>query len=799
MFAQYIKHFARSFIRHRTSSVINILGLSTGLACCLIILLWVRDEISYDRFHEHFDRIYRVMSYGTKYMINGTEATPGPLAVTLRSESALVQQAVSIQDVPKSVVKTEELSYYESGIILTEPAFFDIFSTPFLIGDPQTAFEHPFSIILTKSASEKYFGKEPAMGRELDLDGDLLTVSGIIEDFPGSSHLKTNMMIPLKILEEMGGSPQWGYFSAMTYVLLPSESAVHEAGEHITGIAAGHHCPQVADGVAFRLQPLKDVHLDGKHAYYRSCLDIGDSRYVIVFSLIALLVLMVAGFNYVNLVTARSELRGKEIGLRKVVGAGRGQIVRQCLYESLTFSLLSVVLALGIVELALNWFNEITGKNIDLNIAADPGLIIILLGLILAAAFLSGSYPALFLSRFQPLDIFQRRYLGSGNRRVGFRRGLVVFQFVMAVAMIFSAGIIHQQLTYIRNYRLGFNPSNVLTFPIKGAVESQFETMKNRLLNLPQITHVSAQDYVWALINNRTTGFNWQGKDPDLQLDMLIPRVDRDFFETLDIPMAAGKSFAALPENKAADRFIINQEAQRRMGLTDPLGKWLEIYGFDGLLQRGEIVGVMEDIHFSSLRNQVEPQVVRQLNEFEDCTQYGAVLIRMTSGDIPSTLTEIEKIWYDLNPSIPFEFQFMDDIYHSLYMNEIQLSQVLNLFTLLILIIAVLGLYGLTAFLVEQKTREIIIRRILGAGYNHVVRLVLNQFIIIMAVSVVIAVPFSWWLMSRWLNQFVFHINPGLSTLLPALLIPPAITVGTIIGLTLRNTAKNPANTLYSD
>jgi predicted permease len=779
MILNYIKIALRNLARQKGYSFINITGLAVGLAVCILILLWVQSEISYDRFHDHYDSIYRVMSYGTKYMTEGYEGTPEPLGAAVADGVPGIVHAVSFMGTPRMVVKYGDNSYYEKRALLTDPSFFDVFTFPLLKGNPETALSDPFSVVVTEAMAAKYFGAEDPIGEVLDFDGIEARITAVMQNVPRNSHLQFDFLIPYSIQEELGAQLHWGAFNAVTYLQIQPGSDLTEIGRKITTVAADNNCGQVADGVAFRLQPLSEIHLDARHGGYRNWVDMGEKTYVYLFSVIAVFMLFLACVNYINLSTARYEKRAREVGMRKVLGASRGQVIRQFLSESIVLSTISLGLAVVLAELFLPVFNTLVQKQLNIVYLHNLPFLGGLIGIIMITGVLSGAYPALFLSSFRPVNTLKKGPAVAARGGLPLlRRGLVLFQFVLSVLLIISTGMLFKQLHFIKNKNLGFNKENVVYIPLKEGIAEKYGVVKQELLNHPHILTVSNCDYVWALNNNRTTGFNWEGKDPQMEVDMLIPRVGFDYIETLQLEMVEGRSFSEEYETDAASAFIVSEAAVRTMQIEGPVGKHFELYGWRGLIQEGPIIGVFKDINYKSLHQKIEPQVLRILKDPATATSLGAVLLRITGDDVPATIAFLEDTWNQFNPGIPFEYHFLDDTYENLYMSEARMGNIFNYFTVLALFISCLGLFGLSSFMTEQRTKEIGIRKVHGASVASILTLINREVMILMLIAGIIATPIAWYVSRWWLQNFAYKTGldwwvflfGGLLALLVALL-----------------------------
>ncbi|MFC1898104.1 ABC transporter permease [Candidatus Cloacimonadota bacterium] len=798
MIKNYLKTAFRNIGRHKGFSIINILGFSLGLSICILLLFWVQDEYNFDKFNKNYTSIYRIMSYGTKYMQEGYEGTPGPLAQTIKESMEEVEFATRVFGFPEFIVRSEENTFYEEAAIIVDHDFFSIFDYPFLVGNETALFSDPFNIAISESMSEKYFGDSNALGKQLKLDDFDMVVAAIIKDFPENSHLQSNFILNWDILEEIGyANFPWGAFNFITYIKTSGEINLSQLGETITLIGDKHECPQVKDGVSFHLQPLSKIHLDGKHGFYYNFYRLGYRNYIYIFSAIALFILIIACLNYINLSTARYEKRAKEVGLRKVVGADRKQLIYQFFCESLLFTFFALVLAFFIIELLLPLFNSISGKNFILNdffisnTSIGIGILVILTGLF------SGFYPALFLSSFKTVNVIKGSTAMSRSGGLPkFRKILVIFQFTLSMILILSTAFIFKQITFLQNMDLGFNTKNVIHIPLTGNMAAKYEIVKQKLLENPDILSVSAQDYLWAVSNNRTTGVYWKGRPSEFEGDFLIPQVDFDFFETLQIPFVEGRSFSQDFETDKSSAFIINETALKQMQIEDPLGEQLKLYGYQGLIQEGPIVGVFKDINYGSLHNNVEAQVLLVLKDYTSGQSSSAILIKTTGNSKKETIDYIKGIWQEFNKDIPFESSYLEDTYQRLYTNEMQIRTILNYFTILAVFISCLGLYGLAAFMAEKRTKEIGVRRVLGAKISNIVVIFTRDLISGVIISIILAAPITYYVMSKLLQNYAYKTELSWWIFAGAGIVSLFIAFLTVFFHSLKLAYTNPAQVL---
>lgn len=768
---------------------INLFGLSLGLACCIMILMWIKEERSYDRFHRNFHNIYRIVADWPKHSWDGVEATPQPLGPLVDDQIPEVSETARLASHYRKVFRYQDKAFYESHGLIADPSFFKIFSFKFLQGSIETAFSSPSDLVITENLARKYFNNVDPMDKIVQVDGQPATIKGVIADMPKNSTFQVDFISSFEFIQELSNyGLDWGSFNFSTYALLHPNAQPKEVGPKITTLARDNNCPQVKDGASFRLQPLSAVHLDAK-PYQREIIALTDRRTLLLFSMIAAFILLISCVNYINLATARSSIRAKEVGLRKTFGAGRFQLVRQYLVESFLLTGLAFMGSIVLILLLSPIFSRLSGKTIGLQLNSLDQ-IPTLFGLFIITGLLAGGYPAFFLSGLPPIQIFKQL---KGNRgRILFRQILVIFQFSLTIMLLIGTGVIFSQLRYLSRADLGFNRNNIIQIPIKENLDSKYQAFKDELLRHPQIQSVTAQRYPFAEQTWRSAGnFKWEGGGGKNDLDMVYTGVAYDFFKTLNIKMAEGRVFSkdhASDENKAV---ILNQKAVEAMGIKDPIGKWFSISKDD----RRTIIGVVQDVQFRSFRHKAEPRVfyIADLSKAKDT---GLILVKIGSGPSKEVLQDIRDIWISFNPISPFEYHFLDDIYISMYQKERKILSLLNVFTGFAVFISCLGLLGLISFMTDRRTKEIGIRKVLGAGESSIILYLTKDFIRLVLIANLFAWPLGYTLgytllreftIKKGMNVFIFVFSGGLTLL---------IAVLTVVQQALRTARINPADTL---
>jgi putative ABC transport system permease protein len=797
MFRNYFKIAFRNLKRQKGYSFINITGLAIGMACAIFILLWVQDELSYDGFHKNKDNIFRVV---TKFENEGNTfygaQTSAPVAPYLKNNFPEIQKSTTacnswITGNSRNVIKYGEKSFYTDNLVLTDPSFFDIFSFPFIKGNKNTALTNPNSVILTKSIAQKCFGSEDPINKTIQVDGNPVIVTGVIADVPDNSHLQFDVVLPLTYVRNTDRGfflNKWDSYGFATYVHLQDGVAINEIDRKIDDLIIKND-PRFGDTAAhIFLQPLSKIRL------FNVDETVGFMRYVYIFSTIAVIILLIACINYMNLSTARSERRAKEIGLRKVVGSKRAHIIRQFFSESLLYAFISFLISIIIVIMFLPQFNELTGKQVDFNYI-NPGLLFGLNLVVLFTGIVSGSYPALYLSSFIPIDILNRSR-SSGAKKSLIRKTLVVIQFSLSIGLIISMTIVSKQVGYMRNAEIGFEKENVITLPVSGCMENIVESFKNELKANPNIVNVALKSSS-PLRSGGTSGtISWEGKKPDQQINWCYPMVDHDYFKTLNMKIIEGRDFSKEIQSDLQQGFILNEEAVRQGNIENPVGKQITVNGGNGM-----IIGVVKNAQLNSLRFTIQPEVYHLSRTFRE--QFQTLFIKIDSGEnnhqfnkITASLAHIEKVWKKFMPDSPFEYRFLDETLENQYRAEIRISSILKYFTFLAVFLSCLGLLGLTSFMAEQRTKEIGVRKVLGASITGIVILLSKEFTKWVLIANVIAWPLAYYFMNNWLQEFANRINIGIETFIASAIVALVIALLTISFLTIKAALANPIKSL---
>lgn len=794
MFKSYITVAVRNLKRHKVYSFINISGLALGLACCVLILLWISDEIRYDRFHEQTENIYRVvndLNYGPYSQL--TDGTAFPLGPAMKEEIPEVKEAIRLLPTRKMLVAYGENRYYEENFYFADPSLFSIFTFPFVQGDATTALSLPSSVVITKEMASKYFGNDDPMGKTIRTQNQNdYVVSGVIENIPKNSHIQFGFLGSIERAVAMGARTHWSGWLYDTYALLQPNTSFEEVNTKMEVWIK----TKDAEESRYYLQPLLDVHMYGLQGD-------GAIRQLSFFSLLALLILIIACINYMNLSTARAGTRAKEIGLRKVVGAKQKNILRQFLSESVLFAFFALLISFCLVALFLPVFNQISGKELSMNMAHNTFLFLGILGITLLTGVLAGSYPALFLSSFEPDRILKgtlnAKKIGMSTAFV--RKGLVVIQFILTIVLLISTTTVYKQMSFIKNQKLGFDQNYLIYTQLRSEGNlwerydaektwMNYKTLKNELSHNPNILDVSSATCLpFGAMGQEFGQLEWEGKDPEYQVTMNHMAVDSHFFKTFELEKIEGR-FLSEKFPSDSQNFILNEAAVKATGLESPVGTKFRL-----LDRTGIIAGVIKDFHFATLHKEIEPLIIHMM-PYQYWMYRNYVFVRIRSDNVSQTMASIKKMWDRAIPEYPFEFHFLDDTIETRYRSEQRLEVILRIFTFLAIAISCFGLFGLISFAAEQRTKEIGIRKVLGASVGNVVRLLTKEFVVLVILANIIAWPVAYIVMTRWLNNFAYRTEIGLVTFLFSGFVALIIAALTVCLQSIKASLANPVDSL---
>jgi ABC-type antimicrobial peptide transport system permease subunit len=786
MIKNFFKIAFRNIKRHKVSTFINVTGLAIGLAASLLILLWVQNELSFDQFNKNCKNIYRVEEdqfySGERYHVT---VTPHPSGPVWKQKIPEIKEQTRINRLHRLLFRQGDKVFFESAIIAADSGIFRMFTMPFIVGDPDKALASPHSIVLTERLAKKYFGDENPLGKSITLENKTpYTVTGVMKNTPNSSSFTFDGIISYHLLGEIGISvyDNWGSNSILTFVLLENGADIASVNKKLTDVVLEVY-PQTT--TKFMLFPLVDIHLKSQFGYTETK---GPVIAVYLFSLIALFVLLIACINFINLSTARASIRAKEIGVRKVSGAERRSIITQFMFESFLQVFISLIIAVLLIFLLLKTFSNISGKQFYIADIFRLKFIVTLITTGFLAGLISGIYPAFYLSSFKPATVLKGETVSGGNRR--FRQFLVVLQFSLSIIITIVSVFMYMQLKHLQNKELGYNKENVLTIPMTQNMKDKYYSLKKELLNESVVEGVSASTSSPVLIGSNSGGAWWEGKDPEKSVLIGTNAIDFDYVKTMKIQLASGRDFSVdYPGDMARDtlgNFLVNEEVARIMGSGDPVGKPFRFMGL-----KGTIVGVLKNFYFREADKPVGP-VAFALTGTEPLN---FIIIRLR-GDIPDGLKVVEKTWNRIIPEYPLDYTFIDQDYDNLFKPQIRLSGLLKYFTILTVIIACLGLYGLSAYSAERRTNEVGIRKVMGAGSGTIIYSMSREFIILVLISILIAVPAGWFMVNKLLEDFSYRIE--LNYIVFAAISAGAVTIAflTVSFQAYRAAGINPANAL---
>lgn len=790
MIRNYLKVAIRNLLRQKGFTFINIFGLALGISCTALIGMWVGDELSYDRFNKDYEKMYRITSTLPELNVHAA-VTSAPLALAFKSEIPEVEDAVRITDTRRDLMRAGEIKFEEKGIMFADSNFFRMFTFPFLKGDPEKALLNPDGIVITEAMAMKYFGTLDVIDKTIQKGSVItnLTITGVIANIPDNSHLKFDFVQPMRFLARTDRDLKnntWDNFNFYTYIKLNdkaqrSASVMEDLEKKMVTIYKKN---ETVLKVSFVLQPLGDVHL---HSNFLA--DIpghGSAQNVRIFMVVAVFILVVACLNFMNLATARAARRAKEVGLRKVVGAIRSHLIGQFLAESLTVALLALVFAVGIIWVVLPYFNTLGGKNLTLdftNYQSVGGL----LGVTIITGLLAGSYPALYLSGFVPAKVLK------GNSQTGggsiFRNTMVVTQFAVSIALIVGTTIVYRQLKYIQTLNLGYDKENLIYVPMTGDMWSKYEAFRTSLASNPLTDQFTFISNLPTTSSGATIGVSWPGKDPNTQPLFYNFAIDQNFEEVFKATILEGHGYG---ENAQADsvNIIVNEMALKTMNMKLETAVGTKITVWD---QERTIIGVVKDFNFRPVQEEIGPMFLNR-------NTWGAnAIVRTLPGETENTIKALEEISKTLNPVYPFYYNFLDQDLANMYQAEERLGKLFNVFAVLAIVISCLGLYGLSAYMAERRTRELGIRKVLGASGFQLVYLLSSSFTRQVIIATVIAVPLAWYGMSQWLDGFAYHVAIDWTIFVMAFLSALAIAWLTVSVESVKAAVTNPVKSLRSE
>ena len=789
MLKNLLKTAVRHIFKHFGYSILNIIGLTLGITSALFLIIYVADEVSYDRYNENADRIYRVSTKITEPDDQFTWITAQiPFGTQVVHDYPEVQSFVRFFNMPRALYKYEDKEFNEENFYYADSTLFDIFTFPVIKGDVKSALREPNKIILTQKIAAKYFGKSDPIGKPLTTGTSTFEVTAVIKDVPSHSHFRFDALASRNNLPKQIGS--WGNFGVYTYLLFPEKFDVKAFEVKMQEMYGTYMKPIFGPmniKLAYILEPLTRIHLYSTNSGEPE--PTGSITYVYIFIIVAIFLILIAAMNYMNLATARSTRRAREVGLRKVVGSRRGPLIAQFLSESVVFTLVSLLISVILLIVLLPKFNLLAGKSFDLSVLYSRVVALTLLGVILIVGFFGGSYPAFFLSRFSPVTVLKGE-ITQGSAGSLFRKILVVIQFTVSVIMIICTLVVYRQLNYLKTMDQGFDQKNVISLELNQAMTRKYTLIKQVLRENQNIKYVTSTNTPMGEGSGKLI-FNVETDQGMAQKGVNFSVVDHDFVETLGINMVKGRDFQQDMPSDTLTAVVVNETFVNRMGWKDPIGKKVE--AGDANTLRARVIGVMKDYHQTSMYNGVESLLLayRPINNI--------VYIKLGDKDTKSTISYIETKWKEIFPDQPFTYTFLSDRFNHQFEADEKRGFIFTLFTCLAILIACLGLFGLVSYMVEQRTKEIGIRKVFGAGESIILRLIIRDFLILVTIGIVIATPVAYYFMSNWLQKYVYRTNIGIPLLLLSALLTIVITISTISYKAYQAAILNPANSLKTE
>lgn len=763
MFKNHIKIAWRNILKNKEISFLNILGLSVGIASCLIIMLYVTNELNYDRYNKKANEIVRVV---LEAELNGNEVKEAtvmaPVGQTLINEFPEVQQATRIRTMGSPNVSFGDKTYRNGNLVYVDPNFFDVFSLPIRKGDAVSPLQKPYSVVIPQSEAEKYFGSiDAAIGKVIHLEGheQPYTVTAVIEEIPKTSHFKFDMFVSMEGYTD-AKSTTWTSSNYFTYLVLKEGYDHTKLESKLPNFLKKHMGPQIQEKmgvsyeeftkknkIGFFLQPLTEIHFDADIPATPQFEKGGNIKYIYIFSAVALFMLLIACINFMNLSTASAAKRAKEVGIKKVLGSRKGQLIGQFLSESFIATLISMGIATLLLVLFLPLFNNLSGKELELSYLLTPKIFLILLALTLVISLFSGAYPAFYLSSFRPISALKSKFYGKGNAK-GMRSGLVVFQFVISAGLIFATLTVKQQMSFIQNKELGYDKNQLLVLREASKLGNETNAFKNEIKQDPRVSNATRSSYVPAGPSDFSSGGVY--KDGELKSRMSVYHIDEAYISTMGMELIAGRNFSK-DFGSDSTTAIINESAVKSLGLgMDPVGKSFVISIGDR--KPRTVIGVVKDFHFQSLHQAIQPLIM--LNQV-----YGGLIVKARTSDMAELIQNLEEKWNTYGSGEPFQYTLLDEAYRQTYLTEQKMGTLLSIFALLTIFVACLGLFGLVTFTVEQKFKEIGIRKVLGSNVTQIVRMLTADFLKLIVFSLFIAFPLGYYFMSNWLEDFAYRID----------------------------------------
>ncbi len=787
MLKNYFAVAVRNIFRNKMFSIVNIMGLAFGMGSALLIFLWINDEMGVDKFHKDVSQIYRVME-NQKYTdgrLFTFSSTPGPMAPFIKDKYPEITLASRFTWPVNELFQVGDKAFFEEGRWVDQD-FLHIFSFKVLSGDIQGALKNKNSIVIGKAMAEKFFGDTDPVGKVLLMNTkDSFTVTAVLDELPTNSSIQFQYLLPFELFFETNKAwiDQWGNNNIRTFIQLAHGTNLDEFNAKLKYEIKEHEKDSHTELFAY---PFAESYLYGD--FENGVQSGGRIEYVRIFFIVAVFVLVIACINFMNLATAQASKRAKEVGLRKVIGAFPQQLFRQFMGESFLTVLLSAIIALLLVALTIPAFNQLTGKHLGLFLL-DFNILLIFVAILLFTSFLAGSYPAFFISGYKPVEVLKGQ-LKSGSSAAFFRKILVVLQFSFSIILIISTVVVYRQMNFMENRDIGFQRENVFYMWMQGEMGDKFEAVRQQMLADPSIESVSASSQLPIDIGNSTTGVQWEGKDPDERILFTNLTVDYDFIQMMKMTMVEGRAFDRNIVNDSAN-YIVNEKAASKFGFkSGTADQELTMWS-----RKGKIVGVVKDFNFGSLHNPIEPLILR-IPRDNSRNEYNCLLVRTKPGQNAQALKHAEGIWKQFASVYPFRYSFLNQDWENFYKAEGQRGKVFNAMSFLSIFISCLGLFGLSAFSAERRTKELGIRKVLGASRSGLVGLMGKEFAVLVLIAAALGCPVGWYFMNEWLTSYAFHVEVGWISLLAAAVACMAVSLVTVAYHSLKVSAANPANSL---
>jgi len=804
MLKNYLKIAFRNLRKDKIYSIVNLLGLSIGMACTILLFLFINDELSYDTHHPYADRTYRVASHfnmmGRAYNV---AVAPAPLGKTFVAEYPEVEKFARFRNRGSQILSYGNKSFKENKAIFADNSILEIFTVNLLTGNKETALKEPNTLILSEKTARKYFGNDNPIGETIKIANKYdYKVAGVFEEITSNTHFHFDVIMSMESLEE-SREMVWLSSNFNTYIVLSKNTDPDELQKKFPEFIKKYFSSQIEQvmgvpldkldekniSASFYLQPITSIHL---HSDLQSELEANsDFQYVYIFSIIAAFILLIAAINFVNISIARSAKRAKEVGIRKVLGSQKRELVGQFLTESFLITLISLSFSILIIKIFMPYFNYLTGKSLALDLSNSLILVPLLITIIFIVGILAGSYPAFVLSSYKPVSVLGGK-IKNATKTGNFRSGLVVFQFTIAIILIISTIVVYKQLNYIQNKKLGFDKNQVVILRESYLLENNLQTLKEEMLTYPEVINASVSGYLPIPSNSNNSSIYLEGKQNEMA-PVQQWEVDYDYIKTMKIKIVKGRDFSKDFGNEDQS-IIINQATVKQFGLSKPIGvKFERFVNNDGDTKTMTVIGVVEDFHFESLRKNIGPLIMYLGKD------NSAISFRVNTADMPGFISKLNNKWNELAPSQPFNFTFLDEAFNTMYFAEQKVGNIFAIFAGLTIFTGCLGLFSLSAFAAEEKTKEIGIRKVLGSSISQIILMLSKEFFKLVIISFIIAAPIAYFAMQDWLDNFQYRSDLSIGLFLSAGLIVLLISMITISYHAVKATTLNPVEAIRTE